>query len=160
MEDLLIRPMQSSEEARACAEIMTGSEPWITFGRDFASSLAALKRKDREVFVALAGGRVAGFIILIPGGGLPGFIQSLAVSEDLRGRGIGTALVKHAEERLFEDFPNVFLLCTAMNTRALKLYERLGYAVAGDLPDFVARGHTEVLMRKSIGPLNEFKEGF
>lgn len=160
MDDLLIRPWQSSEEIRACAEIMAGSEPWITFGRDFASSLATLKRKDREVFVALTGESVAGFIILIPGGGLPGFIQSLAVREDLRGRGIGTALVKHAEERLFEDFPNVFLLCTDMNVRALKLYERLGYSVVGELPDFVARGHTEILMRKTIGPLNEFKNGF
>lgn len=155
-----IRTPETGEEERACASIMAASEPWLTFGRDFAACLALIRRRDREVYAAVERGEVKGFIVLIPTGALVGFIQSVVVREDLRGRGIGTALVRFAEDRLLSEFPNVFLLCTGENTRALALYERLGYEVVGELPDFVARGHTEILMRKATAPLNEFGRYF
>jgi hypothetical protein len=40
--------------------------------------------------------------------------------------------------------------------RARALYLRLGYEVVGELRDYLVRGHSEWLLRKSVGPLAEF----
>jgi selenocysteine lyase/cysteine desulfurase len=37
-----------------------------------------------------------------------------------------------------------------------RLYERLGYEVVGQLRDYIIAGHSEVLLRKTIGPLARF----
>ncbi len=39
---------------------------------------------------------------------------------------------------------------------ATRLYERLGYKVVGELTDYIVRGHSEVLLRKTVGPLTGF----
>ena len=36
------------------------------------------------------------------------------------------------------------------------LYERLGYEVIGELRDYIVRGHSEWLLRKSIAPLADW----
>jgi ribosomal protein S18 acetylase RimI-like enzyme len=77
------------------------------------------------------------------------------VHESWRGRGLGTALIAFAERRILRDQPNVFICVSSFNARARRLYERLGYEVVGELKDFVVRGHSEFLLRKSTGPLAE-----
>jgi len=62
-----------------------------------------------------------------------------------------------AEERIFHETPNVFLNAASFNPEAQRLYERLGYEVVGELRDCIVPGHSEILMRKSTGPLAEFK---
>jgi ribosomal protein S18 acetylase RimI-like enzyme len=42
----------------------------------------------------------------------------------------------------------VFLLVSSFNAGARALYERLGYEQAGELPDYVIDGHSEILMWK------------
>ena len=39
---------------------------------------------------------------------------------------------------------------------ARRLYERLGYKVIGELTDSIVRGHSEFLLRKTLGPLTGF----
>jgi hypothetical protein len=39
------------------------------------------------------------------------------------------------------------------------LYERLGYRFVGEIPDYIVRGHSEILLRKTLGPLREFEPG-
>ena len=143
-------------EARACAEIMATSEPWITLGRGFEHSLALVRDVSREVYVATIDGEVAGFVILVLRGAFVGYIQTIAVREDCRGRGLGSQLMAFAERRIFRESPNAFICVSDFNTRARKLYERLGYVVVGELRDFIATGYSEWLLRKSIGPLAEW----
>ncbi|MEA2338755.1 MAG: hypothetical protein QOE82_2762, partial [Thermoanaerobaculia bacterium] len=45
---------------------------------------------------------------------------------------------------------------SSINPRARQLYERLGYKLVGELDDYITRGHSEFLMRKSVGALDEF----
>jgi ribosomal protein S18 acetylase RimI-like enzyme len=59
----------------------------------------------------------------------------------------------YAEARIFRDTPNVFICVSSFNPRAQAFYRRLGYEVIGELRDYVVRGHSEWLLRKSIGPL-------
>ena len=58
-----------------------------------------------------------------------------------------------AEAAILEGGPNVFLLVSEWNTRAQRFYERRGYRRIGDVPDYVRVGITEVLYRKTLGPI-------
>jgi len=152
----VIRPLATDDEARVCAEIMSTTEPWLTFGRSFQQSLEILRDPAREVYVALdAREGVAGFAILVMGGAFVGYIQSLAVRDAWRGRGLGTALIAFAERRILRETPNVFICVSSFNPGARRLYERLGYQVVGELLDYMVRGHSEILLRKTTGPLAE-----
>ncbi len=151
-----VRPLATAEEAEACARMMCASEPWITLRRDFDAALRLIRDPVREVHVAYTDGRLAGFVILVMTGAFVGYIQSICVAPDLRGRGIGTRLMAWAEERILKVTPNVFLNVASFNPEAQRLYERLGYEVVGELRDYIVPGHSEILMRKSTGPLSEF----
>jgi ribosomal protein S18 acetylase RimI-like enzyme len=159
---LLIQPLSSERQARSCAGMMASSDPWRRLGRSFEESLSLLRDPSREAYVALEPSadtepRVAGFTILIMQGAFVGYIQSVAVREDCRSRGVGTALVEFAERRILRETPNVFICVSSFNAAARRLYERLGYKVVGELTDYIVRGHSEILMRKTIGPLTEFR---
>lgn len=149
-----IRPLGEDADARLCARMMCASEPWITLGRDYEASLAILRDPTRESYVGRRGTELVGFIVLNMAGALVGYIQTVCVAPEYRGRGIGSALVRFAEERIWDDAPNVFLCVSDFNAAARRLYERLGYAVVGELKDYVVAGHSEILMRKSRGPLH------
>jgi ribosomal-protein-alanine N-acetyltransferase len=151
-----VRPLAGEREARACAAIMAGSDPWVTLGRGFASSLTIVTDPSREVYVAASGDEVAGFLILNMRGALVGYIQTVALHEAWRGRGLGSRLIAFAEERILRDAPNVFMCVSSFNMRARALYERLGYEVVGELRDYIVRGHSEWLLRKTTGPLSEW----
>jgi [ribosomal protein S18]-alanine N-acetyltransferase len=156
--DAPIRPLAAAGEATACARLMAASEPWRTLGRTSEQVLPMLHDPLREVYVYDEGGRVAGCIVLCLTGPFAGYIQAVCVAADVRGRGIGTALVRFAERRIGDVSPAVFLLVSSFNTGARALYERLGYAVAGELNDYVVDGHSEILMWKRSMSLSRFAE--
>lgn len=160
--DLQIGRLGSPEEARLCARMMAASEPWITLKRGYEESLALLQDPSREVYVASRGSRgpVLGFLILNMAGAFSGYVQTICVAPEERSRGIGSRLLQFAEERVFRESPNVFLCVSDFNPRARALYERLGYRLVGELTDYVVSGHSEYLMRKTVGPRHGFrKEG-
>jgi len=159
MEEVAIDRLSGDAEARVCAEMMASSDPWLHFGRTFEQCLARVTNPSGEVWVARADGVPRGFIILILQGAFVGYIQIVCVAESARGSGLGTRLVAFAEERIFREFPNVFLCVSSYNPRARALYERLGYKLVGELDDYLMRGESEFLMRKSVGPLIEFVPG-
>jgi len=148
---LAIRPMTT--EAEACAALMAATEPWLTLRRDRAACLRFLQEPGRDCHVAYLDGRLAGVLVLNFQGGFKGYLQAICVDPDLRGQGLGTALLDFAEERIFREHPNVFLCVSAFNHGARRLYERSGYRVVGELTDYVIQGQSEILMRKTRGPL-------
>jgi ribosomal protein S18 acetylase RimI-like enzyme len=156
MKELEIGTLNGDADARACAEMMASSDPWVFFGRTFEQCLARVTNPEGEVWVAREDGVARGFIILLLHGAFVGYIQVVCVAADARSSGIGSKLVAFAEERIFRQFPNVFLCVSSINPRARQLYERLGYKLVGELDDYLVRGHSEFLMRKSVGPLVEF----
>jgi ribosomal-protein-alanine N-acetyltransferase len=155
---LHIRPAHERADREACARLMAASDPWVTLGRSYAASLALLENPTRELYIAERSGRFAGFIVINMHGPFNGYIQTVCVTPKERGQGLGTALIGWTEERIFRDSPNVFLCVSSFNQDALRLYERLGYEVVGELRDFFVRGHAEILMRKTRGPWTEHRE--
>ena len=133
--------------------MMCATDPWLTLHRTFDECLAAIIDPTREVHVVREEGAVRGFVIINMRGAFTGYIQTVCVAADARGRGLGSHLVRFAEERIFKETPNVFLCVSSFNPRARALYERLGYEVVGELKDYLIRGASEILMRKTIGPL-------
>lgn len=154
--DVVIRALAGDGEARRCAEIMAGSEPWITLGRDYEASLAAMRDERLERYVVARGADVLGFLLLDMRGTFAGYIRTVALAPEARGQGWGSRLLAFAEARVFRETPNVFICASSFNPRARALYERLGYEVVGELRDFIVRGHSEILMRKTIGPVGDF----
>ena len=151
------RPLAGETEARFCADFIAASDPWMTLGMSSARMLPKLTNPAREVWVATVEEKIAGVMIIDLTGLLAGYIPILAVHPDFRCRGIGTRMLEWAEERIFRRSPNIFLCVSSFNTHARKLYERLGFQRVGEFPDFLVKGHSEILMRKTHGPLLEFK---
>src|SRR3954447_16976184 len=151
--------MQGTDEASVCAQMMAKSEPWKTLGRDYEASLSTITDPTKEVYVALLNGEIAGFVVINMWGAFIGYVQSVCVAPEQRGKGIGSELLGYAEQRILKETPNVFMCVSSFNPDALRLYERLGYAVIGELQDYIVSGHSEILLRKTVGPLLEFTPG-
>lgn len=154
---ITVRPVTSEAEREACARLMAGSEPWITLGRGYEASLVLLSDPERDVFSIDNDGRWAGFLVLCLRGPFSGYLQTICVVPERRGAGVGTAALRWAEQRIFEDSPNVFLCVSSFNDGARRLYERDGYEYVGELVDFLVRGHSELLYRKTRGPWSEHR---
>ena len=156
MQSLQIEPLDDPAEIDACARMMAASDPWLTLGRGVDACARALRDATRERWIARLDGEIAGFLILNMTGAFVGYIQTVFAAERMRGRGVGSALLAFAEERIFAVSPNVFLCVTSFNEGARRLYERSGYEVVGPLRDYLVRGYDEILMRKTRGPMSEF----
>ena len=140
-----------------CANLMACSEPWITLKRDYDNCRESLIGDFREVYVAKQNEEIIGLIVLQMKGSFSGYLQSICISPEMRRVGLGKKLIHFAEERVFSASPNLFLCVSDFNLDAIKLYEELGYEKIGVINDFVERGFNEILMRKTKGSWNEFK---
>jgi ribosomal-protein-alanine N-acetyltransferase len=140
------------EKYRICARMMSETDPWITLGMDYDQCLKAFEGDYREVYIIEAGETIAGFVILQVCGTFSGYIQTICISKDFRGRGLGTKLLTFCEERILKFSPNVFICVSSFNKGALKLYLEFGFKFVGELDNFVKQGFTELLLRKTVGP--------
>jgi [ribosomal protein S18]-alanine N-acetyltransferase len=130
---------------------MASSEPWTTLGRTLEQCRAILNDRDNLVFTARDSGRPLGFMILDRSGlASSPYVRSIAVSAEARGRGVGTRLMQFAEEYFRPRARHIFLCVSSFNTRARALYERLGYDVIGELPDYWFDGASEFLLHKRL----------
>jgi len=103
------------------------------------SALADAARGGRVVFAAFAGAALAGTVTLHTA--LPenqphrAEVMKLQVGLAWRKRGLGERLMRAAEERAAALGRSVLVLDTASDD-ARRLYERLGWAKVGDVPDY------------------------
>lgn len=129
---------------------MASTEPWITLCRYLEECRAALVRPGTELFVARTEDLPVGFILLASYGlaGSP-YIASIAVAGDARGQGVGSRLLRFAEEH-FAGRGHIFLCVSSFNQGAQQLYRRHGYEFVGELHDYVVPGHSELILHKSL----------
>lgn len=134
---LPIEPIDRSQDAAECAELLVTSEPWLTLRLPRETALAALMDPAREVHAIRDANGIAGFVVI-----------------DMRG--LGSALLRWAEDRIFRDSPNVFICVSSFNPGARRLYERHGFEAVGPLRNLLVEGHDELLLRKTRGPWADF----
>ncbi len=128
---LSITRLQNSDEARACAELMSSSKPWITIGRTYEQSLNIISDTAKEVYLACVQDDFAGFLILNMQGAFVGYIQTICLRPEWRNQGLGRRLIQFAEKRIFRESPNVFMCVSSFNQDAYRLYKRLGTKPSG-----------------------------
>ena len=150
VKDLDIR-LATSEERNWTAELMAGSEPWITLGTTAEQCLNVCRDPDYITFVAHHDSFPSGSIILHPRGlaGSP-YIKSVAVAEGHRSHGIGAQLIAFAENYFRNNSKHIFLCVSSFNLRAQSLYERLGYTRVGEFKDYITEGASEILFHKRL----------
>jgi len=96
-----------------------------------------LANKDYATLVAVSGGKVCGMIGTVTGytyeyNSPSARILALIVSDKMRGRGVGEALIAAAEKDLAQrNIRRVAVNARFERTRAHKFYERLGYTKNG-----------------------------
>ena len=139
------------------AAIICNSEPWITLKRNYEQCLEAFNGDYKEIYVTTEKNELLGFIIMQMKGTFKGYIQTIAVAANARGKGIGTALIDFAEKRITAISPNVFICVSSFNKKAQDLYIKLGYEKVGVLKDFIVKGYDEILLRKTSGPIGSYK---
>jgi [ribosomal protein S18]-alanine N-acetyltransferase len=149
----IIRQTKDPEIVSDCAHMMSHSDPWITLGMPFEYCLKAFEGDYRELFVVEFENELAGFVIMQTQGTFKGYIQTICISEAWRGMGVGTWLLKFSENRILSYSPNVFICVSSFNKGAIHLYEQLGFKRVGELENFVKEGFTELLYRKTMGPI-------
>ncbi len=129
---------------------MASSDPWLTLERSYEECLARLTHEEYTLRVARRDGAPCGFALLHPRGVASApYIASIAVDAQLRGQGVGLALLEDAE-RYFSGARHMFLCVSSFNWRARAFYERHGYKVTGLLENYVIAGADEVLMYKRL----------
>jgi len=154
-----INRITDSEDQKWCAELMASSEPWISLNRTYEDGLALMRITEgrMEAYIAKIGNERLGFVVIKMAGAFVGYIQILAVAAANRGMGVGNALMDFVEARIFEESPNAFICVSDFNEKARKLYEARGYQLLGKLENYLENGFTELLLRKTIGSINDFR---
>jgi ribosomal protein S18 acetylase RimI-like enzyme len=152
-EEMVIELTNDHMEFAYCAQMMTRTDPWITLEMDYDQCIPAFCGKGKEIYVAKIEDDIAGFVVLQIVGTFKGYIQTVCVGEDYRGKGIGRKLLQFCEERILKISPNIFICVSSFNTGAIHLYEDFGFKRVGELENFVKLGFTEILLRKSFGPI-------
>jgi [ribosomal protein S18]-alanine N-acetyltransferase len=155
---LVVRPLRAAD-VEACAAIMAALPLWREYGVSAASArdtfTAALAGQESRVQVAEDGARILGFVEYLVRGtfGHSGYVWAVGVAADAQGRGVGGRLMDAAEADILGAGPNVFLLVNSTNATAQRFYARRGYRRIGELADYMRPGVTEILYRKTRGPI-------
>ena len=95
------------------------------------------------------GGKLRGFIVVH--GGPTGHVITIDVPVEVRRSGVGSSLLRAAEQRLQEEGCRAVDLETAVdNLGALAFYKRHGYSVIRTWPRYYSNGVDALVLRKSL----------
>jgi ribosomal protein S18 acetylase RimI-like enzyme len=111
----------------------------------WADALAAAARGERIVLGAFEGDVLAGTVSLLldcpPNQPHRAEIAKMMTRPSHRGRGVATALMRAAERLAVERARTLLTLDTAVEEGASGLYEKLGFTLAGTIPDYALKPH-------------------
>ncbi len=115
-------------------------------------SILESARRDEKVLVAEVEGKAVGFIWFDLNGvfRIHPYIHLHFVRTDMRGQGIGKALLKAYEQSASRVSTKTFLAVAEFNFRASALYEAEGYKFVGSVPGLYREGVTENLLMKNL----------
>jgi GNAT superfamily N-acetyltransferase len=111
----------------------------------WGTALASAARDARIVLGAWDGEVLAGTVTLLldcpPNQPHRAEIAKLMTRLSHRGRGVAAALMRAAEAAAVQRARTLLVLDTATEGGAAGLYERLGWSLAGEIPDFALKPH-------------------
>jgi ribosomal protein S18 acetylase RimI-like enzyme len=111
----------------------------------WSHALAAATRGERMVLGAWDGRRLVGTVTLLldcpPNQPHRAEIAKLMTCLSHRGRGVAASLMQSAESFAVKRGRTLLVLDTATEGGASTLYERLGFILAGEIPDYALKPH-------------------
>jgi len=126
-------------------ERLSFSTPYSTF------YMRSLLNNADIYYVAEYEGKIVGYIIARKENNKLGHIISIAVHPDYRRIGLGTVLMKKAEDSLRNlGCYRVYLEVRVSNKPAIQLYKKLGYIIVRTIPSYYSDGEDAFLMVKSL----------
>lgn len=113
-----------------------------------------LTRANATIIVVEQEGRVRGYVLLLFSRGTSmARLYSIAVDPDLKGQGIGSALVKAAEEAAIEhDCASIRLEIRKDNTASLELFRRHDYKPFKEILDYYEDHMDALRFEKNLAP--------
>jgi ribosomal protein S18 acetylase RimI-like enzyme len=126
----------------------------------WSKSLAAAAKGERAVLGAWDGEVLVGTVTLLldcpPNQPHRAEIAKLMTRVDRRGKGVATLLMRAAEDLAVEKGRTLLVLDTATEKGASGLYEKMGFTLAGEIPDYALKPHGgltgTLIYWKRIGP--------
>jgi ribosomal protein S18 acetylase RimI-like enzyme len=155
---MIVRPMQPAD-APICAKWMAETPLWQCYGVTQASAQRRFELAlERQATIAIAereepGSRhkqLLGFVWYTLRGAFErsGYIPLIGVAPGEYGQGVGKALMDYAEDQVFPQAGELFLLVSDFNEPAQRFYQRRGYIQIGALPDYILPGVSELIYLK------------
>jgi ribosomal protein S18 acetylase RimI-like enzyme len=153
MNEPLIRHM-TADDRNPVVQLLAESDPWKRLGYSSAdwNRIFCPLPQGRDSYVAELDGRVAGVALVKQKFLLGDYLELLGVAEWARHKGIGSLLLKHVEQLVFERTKNLFACVSDFNQSARDFYKKQGYQEIGPMPNFLIPGSAEILLRKTAGP--------
>ncbi len=159
--EIVVRPARP-DEFRAVGELTTAvyvEGGYVPAGTAYAAALAdtAARAAHNEIVVAEVGGVLAGALTITPPSSPfaevagPGELEFrlLAVAKEMRGKGIGTALVRYVLDRAGADGYRAVTIPTHESmVEARRIYDRLGFVHARDT--FVGDGIRLTVLTRAL----------
>ena len=109
----------------------------------WAGALAAAARGERIVLGAYNGAALVGTLTLLldcpPNQPHRAELSKMMTRLSHRGRGVATALLRQAEALAAQRQRSLLVLDTASDGGASKLYEKHGFVLAGEIPDYALK---------------------
>ncbi|MGE5515419.1 MAG: GNAT family N-acetyltransferase [Bacteroidota bacterium] len=145
-----LRPLCPADIA-VLAPTLAAMDPWRTLGFTAIGLAAYLGRDDGALHrvVAERDGRPVAVLALRRPWLRGPYIELLAVLPDAQGGGTGRRLVEWAAS---QGGGNLWACVSAFNEAARAFYARAGFVEVTALPDLVADGADEILLRRRLDP--------
>lgn len=150
--DVTLRALPPGEPQRL-GPIFAGIDPWARLGykAEALSGYLGTLEKTAPRYAIMIGNEVAG-VVGVRLNWLRGpYIQFMAVLPDYQKRKLGSAFLAwlaHEAKRHREQ--NIWVMASTFNDGALRFYEASGFERAGEVPDLVAPGTVEVMLRRRL----------
>lgn len=142
----------TSKQARAVAEMLALSEPWLSLKFSATALANYLLRDDpalRRYAISADGALVGVICVRYPWLRGP-YIELLGLSPSQRGKGLGRQVLAWAESEARREAKNLWVLTSSFNHQALDFYLGLGFSPIGPIQGLVSPEHDEILLRKSL----------
>ena len=158
MPHIMIRPLANTPEiCAALSEIIVevvANGGSVSFMHPFApeaaaafwaGALASAERDERIILGAFDGAKLVATLTLLldfpPNQPHRGELAKMMTRVSHRGRGVAMALVKEAERLAIDRGKTHLMLDTASEEGAGGLYEKAGFILAGEIPEFALKPH-------------------
>lgn len=136
--------------------LLENMEPWsrLHLERNYYTSIFG-ENTNHHIKLALIEGSVVGVVAWQIFDNFPfgGYIRVIAIDQNYQGKGIGRILISVAEDKIFQEMKNSFVLVHKSNINAKNFYIRNNYREIGIFTDYIHTGEDLMLLRKTTGPV-------